>query len=68
MGDNHLFHVTVVGNDTLNDHAIKALVRGNFNALLKFGCLVEPEDGQVLDWIAFSVHKPMPAHATPRNV
>jgi len=49
MDGNHLFHITVVGNGTLNEPAIKALVRGNFNALLKVGRLAEPEDGQTLD-------------------
>ncbi|KIM95513.1 hypothetical protein OIDMADRAFT_59971 [Oidiodendron maius Zn] len=60
MGGDHLFHVIVVGNDTLSVPASKELVHENFNTLLMAG--------QVLDWVAFSIHRPMHAHETPRNI
>lgn len=68
MGGDHLFHVIVVGNDTLDEPGAKALVQENFNTLLKAGRLTEPEEGQELNWVAFSVHGPMHARVTPEDV
>jgi hypothetical protein len=68
MGGNNLFHVIVVGDNTLDETAAKALVQENFSTLLKAGRLTESESGQELDWVAFSVHGPMHARVTPEEV
>jgi hypothetical protein len=68
MGGDHLFHVIVVGDATLDEPGAKALVQENFDTLLKVGRLAEPYEGQVLDWVAFSVHGPMHARVTPEEV
>lgn len=67
MGDN-LFHVIVIGNDTLDETGAKALVQENFNTLLQAGRLGETGESQELSWVAFSVHGPMHARVTPQDV
>lgn len=68
MGGDNLFHVIIVGSETLDESSAKALVQENFNTLLKAGRLTEPEEGQELDWVAFSVHGPMHARVTAEDV
>lgn len=68
MGADNLFHVIIVGNDTLDAAGAKALAQENFDTLLSAGRLAEPANGQQLEWVAFSTHGPMHARVTPEQV
>jgi hypothetical protein len=68
MGGDHLFHVIIVGNNTLDENGAKALLQENFETLLKAGRLGEPYAGQQINWVDFSVHGPMHARVSPEDV
>jgi hypothetical protein len=68
MGSNNLFHVIIVGNNTLDERGAKALLQENFETLLKAGRLGESYKGQQINWVDFSVHGPMHARVSPEDV
>lgn len=68
LGGDNLFHVIIVGDDTLDEAGAKALMQQNFETLLKAGRLAEPYNGQEINWVTFDVHGPMHARVSLEDV
>lgn len=68
LGGDNLFHVIIVGDDTLDEAGAKALMQQNFETLLKAGRLAESYNGQQINWVSFSNHGPMHARVSVEDV
>lgn len=68
LGGDNLFHVIIVGDDTLDEAGAKALMQQNFETLLKADRLAEPYNGQQVNWVSFSIHGPMHARVSVEDV
>lgn len=67
MGGDNLFHVIIVGDNSLDEAGAKAMVQKNFNTMLNAGQLAESEE-QELEWVDFAVHGPMHARVSVEDV